>query len=226
MGLLCSKTSIDKSTSSDKRSSAGRKSTSSSNTSQRALAAKRSQFVKTNSKRWQDDYVLKKTLGAGITGSVHLVQRIGTDDLFAKKSINVDDQDPAQMEELRNEIALLRELDHPNIVHLYECYEHDQQIHLVMENCEGGELFERFRHGSLTYHNFTEDEISKICFGALSALSYCHSKGIVHRDLKPQNIVFPQKDNLEDIKIIDFGMSKKGMKRTIFGRRALQTACG
>ena len=50
--------------------------------------------------------------------------------------------------------------------------------------------------------------------------------GIVHRDLKPQNIVFPTKGNMEDVKIIDFGMSKRGMKRTMFGRRAVQTACG
>ena len=50
--------------------------------------------------------------------------------------------------------------------------------------------------------------------------------GIVHRDLKPQNIVFPTKGNMKDIKIIDFGMSKRGMKRTMFGRRAVQTACG
>ena len=226
MGLLCSKSNVSNDISTDTQS---RKSASSSNGStsvRSSIAAKRSQFVKTNNKRWNDDYIALKTLGAGITGSVQLVKRKGTENLFAKKSINVDDQDPAQMKELRNEIALLRELDHPNIVHLYECFEHDGQIHLIMENCEGGELYKMFIHGSETYHAFTEDEISKICFGALSALAYCHQKGIVHRDLKPQNIVFPQTGNVTDVKIIDFGMSKKGMKRTIFGRRAIQTACG
>ena len=122
------------------------------------------------------------------------------------------------MKELRNEIDLLRELDHPNIVHLYECFEHDGQIHLIMENCEGGELYAMFVHGSQQFHTFTETEISKICFGALSALSYCHKKGIVHRDLKPQNIVFPHEGNLNDIKIIDFGMSKRGMSKRMSKR--------
>lgn len=218
MGVLCSKATINEPSTDPTRSN--------SLSSQHSVHANRSAFVKTNNKRWDQEYVVTKTLGAGITGSVHLVKKIGTENYFAKKSINIEDQDPAQMKELRNEIDLLRELDHPNIVHLYECFEHDGQIHLIMENCEGGELYAMFVHGSQQFHTFTETEISKICFGALSALSYCHKKGIVHRDLKPQNIVFPHEGNLNDIKIIDFGMSKRGMKRTVFGRRAIQTACG
>lgn len=217
MGVLCSKTNIN---------SASSEPETRSSESSRSLHAKRSAFVKTIDRRWDQEYVITKTLGQGITGSVHLVKKIGTEDFFAKKSINIEDQDPAQMKELRNEIDLLRELDHPNIVHLYECFEHDGQIHLIMENCGGGELYAMLVHGSEDYHNFTEEEISKICHCSLSALAYCHSKGIVHRDLKPQNIVFPTAGDLNDVKIIDFGMSKRGMKRTIFGRRAIQTACG
>ena len=231
MGTLCSKSNLNQSppppSSSSSSSSTERPNRSQSeSSSHHGVSANRSAFVRTRNKKWQQDYTITETLGQGITGSVHLVQKNGTTDYFAKKSINIEDQDPAQMKELRNEIDLLRELDHPNIVHLYECYEHDGQIHLIMENCAGGELYAMFRHGTEEYHAFTEDEISKICHGALSALAYCHSKGIVHRDLKPQNIVFPTAGNLNDIKIIDFGMSKRGMKRTRFGRRAVQTACG
>ncbi len=185
----------------------------------------RSTFVLTNKTKWDEVYKIEKTLGEGITGAVHLVRHLHTGCLYAKKSINLADQDPAQKAELRNEIKLLRVLDHPNIVHLYETFEHDGQMHLIMENCEGGELFKMLRSGP-NHHTFSEAEVAAICHGALSALAYCHNLKIVHRDLKPQNIVFPKTGDLSDIKIIDFGMSKQGMKKTVFGRRAVQTACG
>ena len=132
-----------------------------------------------------------------------------------KKSINLSDQDPAQKKELIHEINLLRVLDHPYIVHLYECFNYNDEMHLIMENLEGGELYSMLRSGEKR-HEFTDDEVASICHGALSALAYCHARKIVHRDLKPQNIVFPTKGDLSDVKIIDFGISKLGMKKTFW----------
>lgn len=185
----------------------------------------RSAFVASHAEKWDEVYEIVKHLGEGITGAVHLVRHKRTGELYAKKSINLEDQDPAQTKELINEINLLRVLDHPNIVHLYEYFNYKDEMHLIMENLEGGELFSMLRSGK-NHHEFTEDEVASICHGALSALAYCHARNIVHRDLKPQNIVFPTKGDLSDVKIIDFGMSKRGMKKTMFGRRAVQTACG
>eukprot|EP00946_MAST-07B_sp_MAST-7B-sp1_P001870 g1870.t1 len=191
----------------------------------RSMTVSRSAFVPSHTERWDEVYEIVKHLGEGITGAVHLVKHKRTGELYAKKSINLSDQDPAQKKELINEINLLRVLDHPNIVHLYECFNYNDEMHLIMENLEGGELYSMLRSGEKR-HEFTDDEVASICHGALSALAYCHARKIVHRDLKPQNIVFPTKGDLSDVKIIDFGMSKRGMKKTFFGRRAVQTACG
>ena len=189
------------------------------------MTVPRSAFVPSHAEKWDDVYEIVQHLGEGITGAVHLVKHKRTGELFAKKSINLADQDPAQKKELINEINLLRVLDHPNIVHLYECFNYNDEMHLIMENLEGGELYSMLRSGE-NKHEFTDAEVAAICHGALSALAYCHARKIVHRDLKPQNIVFPTKGDLSDVKIIDFGMSKRGMKKTMFGRRAVQTACG
>ena len=97
MGVLCSKATINEPSTDPTRSN--------SLGSQHSVHANRSAFVKTNNKRWDQDYVVTKTLGAGITGSVHLVKKIGTENYFAKKSINIEDQDPARMKELRVEIV-------------------------------------------------------------------------------------------------------------------------
>ena len=98
MGLLCSKIPT--------QGDNGKERTQST-VSDSSMRLTHSAFVKTNNKRWDDEYEIVKTLGQGITGSVHLVKKKTNEELlYAKKSINVEDQDPAQMKELRNEIDL------------------------------------------------------------------------------------------------------------------------
>lgn len=98
----------------------------------------------------------------------------------------------------------MRNLDHPNIIKLYETFEDSRNIYLIMEMCEGGELFDRI----IDKGHFTEVEARAIFLAIMQAINYCHSNGIAHRDLKPENFIFLSKHDDSPLKVIDFGLSK------------------
>ena len=85
------------------------------------------------------------------------------------------------LDDVRKEIEMLREMDHPSIVRLYAAYEDNVSIYLVMELCEGGELFDRLIEES----HLTEPAVQTIMRQVFGAVAHCHDKHIVHRDLKP-----------------------------------------
>jgi serine/threonine protein kinase len=122
-------------------------------------------------------------------------------EMYAMKSIHLSRiADETFVEELKNEIAILKRLDHPHIVRPIETFNHRNQLFIVMELCSGGDLYSR--------DPYTEEEAARIVDGILSAVSYMHNKGIVHRDLKYENILFVNESPKADVKIIDFGLSK------------------
>jgi len=86
------------------------------------------------------------------------------------------------LEQLREEIEILVQLDHPNIVRLEEVYESSNEIYLVFECLTGGELFDRLDE-QVDYH-YSEKNCAHLAKQMLCAVRYCHSKGIIHRDLK------------------------------------------
>ncbi len=94
---------------------------------------------------------------------------------------------PHVLRSLEREVTILRQMSHPRILKLFEVYEDELYVHMVLEYLGGGELFKRLdsRCGLCP-----EDEIRQIARCVLEALEYCHARGIVHRDLKPENIVF------------------------------------
>lgn len=120
---------------------------------------------------------------------------------YALKSIILDRVSNTFLMELQNEIEILRTLDHPNIVKLHEVYTYMKQIYLVLESCDGGDLYAR--------SPYSEREAGKIMAQLLSAVSYMHEHGVVHRDLKFENIMFESTREDARIKVIDFGLSKK-----------------
>lgn len=97
----------------------------------------------------------------------------------------------------------MKTLDHPNIIKLYEVYEDSKNVYLVMEVCEGGELFDRIIEKGC----FTEIEARRVFTQIVQTINYCHSKGIAHRDLKPENFLLLTKHDESPIKVIDFGLS-------------------
>lgn len=109
---------------------------------------------------------------------------------------------------LEQELLVLMECDHPNIVKFYETYMDKKYYHIVMEFCEGGELFEHL----ISIGKFSEADAAAIIKQILSAIRHVHEKNIAHRDLKPENIIFEKSSsdssNKINIKLIDFGLSK------------------
>lgn len=121
---------------------------------------------------------------------------------YAMKSIQMGLVSSEEMiEEMRNEIDILRNLDHPNIVKAYEVFEKNRHLYVVMELCSGGNLYERVP--------YTEIESARVVNKILSAVSYMHKNNVVHRDLKFENILFENRSSDAEIKIIDFGLSNK-----------------
>ncbi len=104
---------------------------------------------------------------------------------------------------LKYEIDLLKNLDHPNIVKLFEVFEDQNNIYLVTELCSGGELFDVI----VEKKQLGESDASRVMSQLLSAIAYCHGSKVAHRDLKPENIMFDQK-NQDQIRVIDFGTSQ------------------
>ena len=98
---------------------------------------------------------------------------------------------------------MLKKLDHPNIIKLYEFYEDEKRCYLVTELCTGGELYDE-----IAYRNkgIKEEDASFILRQIISAVLYCHLQGIVHRNVKPENIILDSKYN-NYIKLMEFGDS-------------------
>jgi calcium-dependent protein kinase len=112
---------------------------------------------------------------------------------FAVKCLNLGlIESSAVLDSLREEIFVMSQLDHPNILRLEEVYESETQIFLIQELCKGGDLFDRLEDQPDIH--FTEVGCAKLVKQMLSAVRYLHSKGIVHRDLKLENFLFSSED--------------------------------
>lgn len=111
---------------------------------------------------------------------------------------------------------ILSQIDHPNCVKLYEIFDEECEISLVMELLSGGELFDRI----VEKENYSEKEASDTIRPIVDAIRYCHNMGIIHRDLKPENLLYADEDEMASIKITDFGLA-----RFVQGEMAT-TACG
>ena len=154
-----------------------------------------------------DKYDIIKEIGSGGFSRCLLVKNKITNQNFAckelvKKSIS-------NYEGLMREVNLMIKLDHPNIIKLYEYYEDEKKIYLIMELCTGGELFDKIIKNTENGKPFTEQQVAHIFKQMMSAVNYCHKNGIVHRDLKPENLLYFDQSEDSPIKVIDFGMSQR-----------------
>ncbi|KRX08642.1 Protein kinase-like domain [Pseudocohnilembus persalinus] len=162
-------------------------------------------FVSLKEKPIASEYKFGEMLGEGAFGSVRIVKHRTANVIRAMKAIkkkNIIDQDQQKM---FSEVSILRECDHPNIIKLYELYQDDEYYYLLTEYCQGGELFDKIK----AMNSFDERKAADYIKQLLSAMVYCHSKNIVHRDLKPENLIFDSKKENANLKVIDFGTSKK-----------------
>ena len=161
----------------------------------------KSDFVRMKDDNIFDEYELKEKLGEGAYGSVYKVQQKYTNYLRAVKAIKKKYVDST---EFYNEIEVLKALDHPNIIKLFDCYQDKSYYYMVEEYCSGGDLFDYIQKEKF----FTERKAGTIFNQLLSAVNHLHKKRLVHRDLKPENIVLIESKNKDVyIKLIDFGTS-------------------
>ncbi|VDL96835.1 unnamed protein product [Schistocephalus solidus] len=103
------------------------------------------------------------------------------------------------------EAAIMRALDHPNLIKLYELVEDSEQIFLAMQLAEGGELFDRI----IKRGKFTEKDAANVMSQVIRAVKYMHDRGYVHRDIKPENILFDSESDDSKLLITDFGLSRE-----------------
>lgn len=148
-----------------------------------------------------------RILGKGMTATVRVVTDFETDTEWACKVMSLRGMDNLTLKNLRAELDVLRELDHPNVIRCEDVFEENQELFIITELCSGGELFERIadRLGL----GLDEEETKHYMLQMLSGLSHCHHKNILHGDLKPENFVFASNDEQAELKLIDFGLSKE-----------------
>ncbi|KFK31209.1 hypothetical protein AALP_AA6G082200 [Arabis alpina] len=150
-------------------------------------------------------YELGKELGRGEFGVTHECIEISTRERFACKRISKEKlRTEIDVEDVRREVEIMRSLPkHPNIVSFKEAFEDKDAVYLVMEICEGGELFDRI----VSRGHYTERAAASVAKTILEVVKVCHEHGVIHRDLKPENFLFSNKTETAQLKAIDFGLS-------------------
>ncbi|XP_076029252.1 MAP/microtubule affinity-regulating kinase 3-like isoform X9 [Oratosquilla oratoria] len=147
-------------------------------------------------------YRLLKTIGKGNFAKVKLAKHIPTGKEVAIKIIDKTQLNPGSLQKLFREVRIMKILDHPNIVKLFQVIETDKTLYLVMEYASGGEVFDY-----LVFHGRMKEKEARAKFRQIvSAVQYCHQKKIIHRDLKAENLLL---DSEMVIKIADFGFSNE-----------------
>lgn len=99
------------------------------------------------------------------------------------------------------EFKMLKELDHPNIMRMFEFFEDEKRYYVISELCKGGELFDEMQKRG----RFTEKDCAIIIKQILTATNHFHKNGICHRDIKPENIMMEDMKRLDQLKLIDLG---------------------
>uniref|UniRef100_A0A8C4GV92 MAP/microtubule affinity-regulating kinase 3 n=1 Tax=Dicentrarchus labrax TaxID=13489 RepID=A0A8C4GV92_DICLA len=160
------------------------------------------------------NYRLLKTIGKGNFAKVKLARHILTGREVAIKIIDKTQLNPTSLQKLFREVRIMKTLNHPNIVKLFEVIETEKTLYLIMEYASGGEVFDY-----LVAHGRMKEKEARAKFRQIvSAVHYCHQKNIVHRDLKAENLLLDADSN---IKIADFGFSNE-----FSAGNKLDTFCG
>ncbi|WOK91738.1 calcium-dependent protein kinase 17 [Canna indica] len=153
----------------------------------------------------KDHYTLGRKLGQGQFGTTYLCVEKATGKEFACKSISkqklASDED---VEDVRREIQIMHHLSgHPNVISIVAAFEDAVAVHLVMDLCAGGELFDRI----IQKGHYSEKAAAELARVIVGVVQTCHSLGVMHRDLKPENFLFVNRKENSPLKAIDFGLS-------------------
>ena len=180
---------------------------------------KKKRIFNLNDAKIEDHYEMLDELGRGTFARVKQGVNLRTREKVAIKIIDKNNID-VKVEALKTEVKILMNVKHPNIVNLFDVFEDDDKLYLIMEIMTGGELFDKICND---YPNgYSEKQASELTRQIIEAVRYLHGKGIIHRDLKPENLLFASPDDkAAQIKISDFGLAKIWSGDTL-----ARTACG
>ncbi|GLT92706.1 hypothetical protein SLE2022_105310 [Rubroshorea leprosula] len=153
----------------------------------------------------EEKYLVDRELGRGEFGVTYLCIDRSSRELLACKSISKRKLRTAvDIDDVRREVAIMQHLPkNSSIVSLKEACEDDNAVHLVMELCEGGELFDRI----VARGHYTERAAATVTRTIVEVVQLCHKHGVIHRDLKPENFLFANQKENSPLKAIDFGLS-------------------
>ena len=168
----------------------------------------RETFISKADGKLLDSYDILKQLGKGGYGKVYEVRNKKTGEIRACKHLSK--LNIKNLEKFKREIEILKKMDHPNIIKLYEVFESERSLYLIMEECKGGEIFDRIIERINSKKMYTEKDAAIIFEQVMSCIQYCHNQKICHRDLKPENLLYlnaGSEDN-NTLKVIDFGLSQ------------------
>uniref|UniRef100_A0A453CNH7 Protein kinase domain-containing protein n=1 Tax=Aegilops tauschii subsp. strangulata TaxID=200361 RepID=A0A453CNH7_AEGTS len=150
-------------------------------------------------------YNLERKLGSGQFGTTYLCTERATGLKYACKSVSKRKLvRRADVEDMRREVTILQHLSgQPNIAEFRGAFEDAESVHLVMEFCSGGELFDRITAKG----SYSERQAAAVCRDILTVVHVCHFMGVLHRDLKPENFLLASPADDAPLKAIDFGLS-------------------
>jgi calcium-dependent protein kinase len=171
-----------------------------------AIGFNPSNFISERSGSYNEDYKLGGVLGTGAFAEVRKVTNRKTKVVRAMKVVEKKKMSSVEeQKKFMSEIQILKQLDHPNILKLYEFYQDAKNYYIIIELCTGGELFDKI----IEQGTISEKEASYIMKQLLSAIVYAHKNKVAHRDLKPENILLDiTSDGGYNIKVIDWGTAK------------------
>lgn len=173
--------------------------------------------METKGKVLMQKYELGRLLGQGNFAKVYYARHLGTGQSVAIKAIDKDKiLKVGLVDQTKREISVMRLIQHPNVMQIYEVMASKTKIYFVMEYAKGGELFKKVSKGKLK-----EDTARKYFQQLISAIDFCHSRGVYHRDLKPENLLLDENGML---KVTDFGLSALAKCKHQDG--LLHTTCG
>ncbi len=198
----------------------------SSEARQRALAAKRAQMARPtlkNVRRVQDIYDMKSVLGTGGYAVVWSATHRATREEFAIKVMKATassrpSDDEVSVEEIKNEIEVMKKLQHPNVIHVEEYFVQSGKFYIVMSCLRGGELLDAL----LDLGNYNEEDAKTIARQLLDALAYMHVNNVTHRDLKLENLLLARPNDISSVVIADFGLARNAKT----ARQVFSTQCG
>lgn len=158
---------------------------------------------------FDQDFVIIKDIDSGRFGTVSLCQDLNTGFEYAVKKVNKKELlEISKIEHLRNEIKILKKINHGNCIKAYRVYEDIDSVLLVMEYIAHGTLLQRMQK----VRCFSEDEASALIKNLINLANYLHSSGIIHRDIKLENILMTSSTNNYEFKLGDFGLATYNKK--------------